>query len=85
MPRPRTGRVQADIELPPAAPDGHVYVTGKLAAAVVGVTPRMIRHWRMTGRLDDAGQEKGGRQLLLYRLDDVLAAAAPAAVLKAAS
>jgi len=73
LPRPRT-RSAADIALPPPAPDGEIYVTGRTAARVVGVTPRAIRQWRDKGWLTEAGQEPDGRRLLLYRLRDVLAA-----------
>ena len=72
-PRPRH-RIRADVPLPDRAPDDEIYVSGKQAALLIGVSPRAIRQWREAGWLTEAAQEPGGRRLLLYRLDDVLAA-----------
>lgn len=73
MPYPRR-RARADIPLPPAAPDDEIYLSGRQAAKIIGVTPRAIQLWRKAGWLTEIAQEPGGRGLLLYRLDDVLAA-----------
>jgi hypothetical protein len=73
LPYPRR-RARADIPLPAPAPDDEIYLSGRQAARVVGVTPRAIQLWRKAGWLTEVAQEPGGRRLLMYRLDDVLAA-----------
>lgn len=73
MPKPRS-RIQADILLPDPAPDGEIYLSGRQAAAIVGVTQQAILLWRKFGWLTEAIQEPGGRRLLMYRYSDVLAA-----------
>lgn len=77
MPKPRS-RVQADIALPAPSPDGEIYLSGRQAAAVVGVTQQAILLWRKFGWLAEAAQEPSGRRLLIYRFSDVLAADARA-------
>ena len=67
-------RTRADVPLPDKAPDDEIYVTGRQAAQIVGVTPRAIQLWRKAGWLTEVAQEDGGRGLLLYRYQDVLAA-----------